>query len=586
MTQAGKSGIDPILVTVIQRRLKAITEEMGLVMLRTARSPILSEARDFVTGLYDADGNMMEQTAYIPILAFAVPESIKHIVAYFKGRLYPGDVIIHNDPFTGGNQAADVKIVRPIFFGERLVGFAAINGHQADVGGAVAGAYNPGATEIWQEALRITPVKLHEKGEKRQDVWDLIFGNIRFPIVQEDIQAAMGGCAVGDRELVKLIARHGWHRFDAHLQHLYDATEQQMRAEIRDIPDGVYHGLSTAHYDGFTPGSTMDIRVKVTVKGDGINFDFTGSAPQTPGYVNAPPASTISAITLTLLMCLKDPGIPQNAGVMRPLTFNLPEGSIVNPRFPAASTFGNHLSDQISAAIFDALAPALPQRVTAAWNPLFAIAAVGFNSRTRQPFVDILFNGLKGGGGGTAGADGYDHIGLIACGGGLLAQDPEMFEMKDPLYLRRFEFKTDSAGPGQWRGGLGVEMEMEFLGDGNMVSAFGDGIDPGSEAQGILGGGRGMLNRGELRYPDGKVHECRSKEVVANIPKGTIWRQVAGGGGGYGNPRRRPAEQVAREVRYGYVSAAAAREHYGVVLDARTGQLDPTATQTLRGESP
>lgn len=576
------NAIDPILVTVIQRRLKAITEEMGLVMLRTARSPILSEARDFVTGLYDARGQMMEQTAYIPILAFAVPLGIQYIVDYYGDALYPGDVIIHNDPFTGGNQAADVKIVRPIFAGERLIGFSAINGHQADVGGAVAGAYNPGATEIWQEALRITPVKLYEKGRKRQDVWDLVFGNIRFPIVQEDIQAAIGGCAVGERELGKLVERYGWERFDAHLQHLYNATEQQMRAEIRAIPDGTYHGASTAHYDGFNDGSTMDIKVAVTVKGEDIHFDFTGTAPQTPGYVNAPLGSSMTSVILTLLMCLKDPGIPQNAGMVRPLTTHIPEGSMLNPRFPAASTFGNHLSDQISAAIFDALSQALPERVTAAWNPLFAIAAVGTNDRTGQPFVDILFNGLKGGGGGTEGADGYDHIGLIACGGGLLAQDPEMFEMKEPLFLHRFEYLPDSAGPGQWRGGLGVEMEMEFLNGGNLISAFGDGIDPGSEAKGILGGGAGVLNRGELRYPDGSVHVCKSKEVVAGIPKGTRWYQVAGGGGGYGDPRRRPAELVAREVRYGYVSAGEAERHYGVVVNPATLAVNREATQALR----
>ncbi len=576
------NAIDPILVTVIQRRLKAITEEMGLVMLRTARSPILSEARDFVTGLYDARGQMMEQTAYIPILAFAVPLGIQYIVDYYGDELYPGDVIIHNDPFTGGNQAADVKIVRPIFAGERLIGFSAINGHQADVGGAVAGAYNPGATEIWQEALRITPVKLYEKGRKRQDVWDLVFGNIRFPIVQEDIQAAIGGCAVGERELGKLVERYGWERFDAHLQHLYNATEQQMRAEIAAIPDGTYRGASTVHYDGFNDGSTMDIKVAVTVKGEDIHFDFTGTAPQTPGYVNAPLGSSMTSVILTLLMCLKDPGIPQNAGMVRPLTTHIPEGSMLNPRFPAASTFGNHLSDQISAAIFDALSQALPERVTAAWNPLFAIAAVGTNDRTGQPFVDILFNGLKGGGGGTEGADGYDHIGLIACGGGLLAQDPEMFEMKEPLFLHRFEYKPDSAGPGQWRGGLGVEMEMEFLNDGNLISAFGDGIDAGSEAKGILGGGAGVLNRGELRYPDGSVHVCRSKEVVAGIPKGTRWYQLAGGGGGYGDPRRRPAELVAREVRYGYVSADEAERHYGVIVNPTTLALNREATQTLR----
>ncbi|MCX7170770.1 MAG: hydantoinase B/oxoprolinase family protein, partial [Proteobacteria bacterium] len=391
--------------------------------------------------------------------------------------------------------------------------------------------------------------------------------------------------AVGERELVKLVERYGWERFNAHLQYLYDATEQQMRAEIKNIPDGTYHGMSTAYYDGFDPNSKMDIKVAVKVDGDKINFDFTGTAPQTPGYVNAPLGSSMTAVILTLLMCLKDPNLPQNAGMVRPITAHMPEGSMLNPRFPAASTFGNHLSDQISAAIFDALSKALPERVTAAWNPLFAIAAVGFNNRTNQPFVDILFNGLKGGGGGTQGADGYDHIGLIACGGGLLAQDPEMFEMKDPLFLHKFEYMPDSAGAGQWRGGLGVEMEMEFLNDGNLVSAFGDGIDAGSEAKGILGGATGMLNCGEVRYPDGKVHICKSKEVVVNIPKGTRWYQVAGGGGGYGDPHQCPAEQVAREVRYGYVSAQRAKQFYGVEVIAGTGELNTKATATLRKEA-
>ncbi len=576
--------IDPILVTVIQHRLKAITEEMGLVMLRTARSPILSEARDFVTGLYDARGELMEQTAYIPILAFAVPLSIKYMVEYYGDELYPGDVIIHNDPYTGGNQPADVKIVRPIFVDDKLIGFSAINGHQADVGGAVAGAYNPGATEIWQESLRITPVKLYEKGVKRRDVWDLIFGNIRFPIVEEDIQAAMGGCAVGERELIKLVKRHGHDRFRAHLEHLYDATEQQMRAEISAMPDGVYHGQATAYYDGINPGSEMVIKVVVTIEGDEINFDFTGTAAQTPGFVNAPLGSSMTSVILSLLMCLKDPDLPQNEGMSRPIKMHMPLGSMLNPEFPAASTFGNHLSDQISAAIFNAMAGAVPDRVTAPWNPLFAIAAIGFNERINQPFVDILFNGLKGGGGAMQGVNGYDHIGLIACGGGLLAQDPEMFEMKDPLYIHSFEYKPDSAGAGQWRGGLGVEMKMEFLGDGNMISAFGDGIDPGSEAGGLNGGAPGTLNLGELVYGDGKTHVCASKEMVAGIPKGTVWHQIAGGGGGYGDPLKRPAEQVAREVFYGLISPQAARDDYGVVVDAQSLAMDGPKTEALRAE--
>ena len=573
--------IDPILVTVIQRRLKAITEEMGLVMLRTARSPILSEARDFVTGLYNAKGELLEQTAYIPILAFAVPLSIKYMVDYFGDDLYPGDVIIHNDPYTGGNQPTDVKIVRPIFFCDTLVGFSCINGHQADIGGAVAGGYNPRATEIWQECLRITPVKLYEKGVKRRDVWDLVFGNIRFPIVMEDIQAAMGGCAVGERELVKLYERYSQPRFEAHVSHLYDATEQQMRAEIAAMPDGTYHGASSIYYDGFNPGSRMDIKVAITISGDAISFDFTGTAPQTCGYVNAPLGSSMTSVILTLLMCLKNPDLPQNAGMTRPISIHIPEGCMLNPSFPAASTFGNHMSDQISSAIFNAMASVVPERVTAPWNPLFAIAAVGFNDRINRPFVDILFNGLKGGGGGTKGADGYDHIGLIGCGGGLLAQDPEMFEMKDPLFLRSFEYKQDSAGAGEWRGGLGVEMEMEFLNDGNLISAFGDGIDQGSEAKGLLGGGAGINNRGELIYPDGRMHTCTSKEMVANIPKGTRWHQIAGGGGGYGDPLKRPLERVEQEVRYGYVSVQAARDEYGVVIDPETMVADRSAVRSL-----
>ena len=377
----------------------------------------------------------------------------------------------------------------------------------------------------------------------------------------------MGGCAVGERELIKLFERYGRESFETHLNHLFNATEQQMRTEISAMPDGTYHGESTAYYDGFNPGSKMDIKVAITIDGSNISFDFTGTAPQTVGYVNAPLGASMTAVILSLLMCLKDPDLPQNSGMIRPISMHMPEGSMVNPSFPAATTFGNHLSDQISTAIFNAMADVVPDRVTAPWNPLFAIAAVGFNDRTKQPFVDILFNGLKGGGGATEGADGYDHIGLIGCGGGLLAQDPEMFEMKSPLFIHHFEYKQDSAGAGQWRGGLGVELEVEFLNDGNMISAFGDGIDPSSEATGLLGGKAGINNKGELIYPDGRVHTCTSKETVANIPKGTRWHQVAGGGGGFGDPKQRPPEQIEQEVLYGYVSVAAAREEYGVEVE-------------------
>ena len=223
--------VDPILRSVLRRRFKSITEEMGLTLLRTSRSPILSEARDFVTGLFAANGDMLEQTEYIPVLAFALQPVCKKIVEYFGDELYPGDVILHNDVYSGGNQLADIAIFKPVFFEGNLVAWAASKGHQADVGGAVAGGYNPQAREVWQEGLRIPPVKLYEHDQLRRDVWDFVFANIRLPIVQDDIRAEIGRCTVGARRMEELYTRYGRECIELHVQALYAATEKQMRAE-------------------------------------------------------------------------------------------------------------------------------------------------------------------------------------------------------------------------------------------------------------------------------------------------------------------------------------------------------------------
>ena len=278
--KSANKEIDKILASVLQRRLKSITEEMGLTLLRTTRSPILNEARDFVTGLYDHKGRMLEQTEYIPVLAFAIQPACQYIVQYFGDDIYPGDVILHNDVFTGGNQNADVAVFKPIFHKNQLVSWAACKGHQADIGGAVAGGYNPEAREVWQEALRITPVKVYERGEFRKDVWDLIFANIRYEIVEEDIKAEMGGCVVGERGIKALLERYGVETFRSHVEYLFDVTEKMVRKEIKNIPDGQYSGESYVFYDGINEGSKMNIKLKVVVRGEEITFDYTGSHPR------------------------------------------------------------------------------------------------------------------------------------------------------------------------------------------------------------------------------------------------------------------------------------------------------------------
>jgi N-methylhydantoinase B len=505
---------------------------------------------------------MLEQTEYIPVLAFALQPACENVLRFFGDDIHPGDVILHNDVFSGGNQNNDVAVFKPIFHGRKLVAWAACKGHQADIGGAVQGGYNPEAREVWQEALRIPAVKIYERGKLRRDVWNLIFANIRLKIVEEDIKAQVGGCTVGERAYLALVERFGRTRLEALLEQLFDSTESMVRKEIRAIPDGTYRGESWAFYDGVTEGSKMKINLAVTVRGDEVTFDFSGSSPQTPGFVNAPYSASASALLLTFLMLI-NPDIPHNDGILRPIRIVNPEGSFLNARFPAATTFGNSLTGPTSDAIFRAFSQALPKMVTAGWNRFLGFAVSGHDPRHGRQYVDILFLSLKGGSGATWGADGYDHIGLINCAGGILAQDYEMFEIHDPHFLLKHEYLPDSAGAGRWRGGLGVETEFVMRGENVTGVAFGDGVEEEARAFGFFGGKPGSRNAISLRYPNGETRYAKTKEIIRDVPAGTVFRQVAGGGGGYGDPRERPRELVAADVRNGVVSIDAAREDYG-----------------------
>jgi N-methylhydantoinase B len=571
--------IDRILVSVLQRRFKFITEEMSIALTKTTRSPILCEAKDFVTGLYDAKGRMLEQTENLPILSFSLGPVCEYIARYYGEEIYPGDVIFHNDVFSMGNQNNDVAVYKPIFHEDTLVGWAACKGHQADIGGAVAGGYNPNATEVWQEALRIPPVKVYEKGKLRKDVWNLIFANIRFDIVEADLRAQIGSCVVGERELLKVVSKYGRNVFETHKDHLFDATEQMMNGEIRTIPDGIYEGESTVYYDGKNPGSKYAIRVRIIVKDGKIVFDYSKTDQQTDGFVNGTYTSSASATLLTFLQMV-NPDIPHNDGMIRPIEIIIPEGTILNARYPAATTFGNHLCPPNADAIIRALSKAIPERVTAGWNQLLCYLTTGIDTRKDDNYVDIGFFGLKGGSGATKGVDGYDHIGMIDASGGVLDQDYEMFEQQTPHQLLLHEYWADSAGAGQWRGGLGVETRFRIGGAKTRVVTFGDGdVEP---AFGLFGGKNATLNRIELHYPDGRVYKTTSKDLIEQVPEGSILFQQAGGGGGYGDPRLRPAEQVAMEVRNGIISFEKAKEDYGVVVDPVTFHVDLDATKRLR----
>lgn len=575
------SEVDPILVSVFARAFRSLTNEMSISLQKTTRSPILCEAKDFVTGLYDARGNMLEQTENLPILSFSLGPVCKYIIDYFGEDLHPGDVIFHNDVFSMGNQNNDLAVYKPVFFDDELVAWSACKGHQADIGGAVAGGYNPNATEVWQEALRIPPVKVYEKGRFRKDVWDLIFANIRFEIVQQDMRAEIGSCVVGERRMLHFLEKYGRKCFEMHKEALFASTRKMMEAEIAAIPDGEYSGESTVYYDGKNVGKKYKIRVKVVVNGRHITFDYSATDGQSDAFVNGTFTSSASAAILTFLQMV-DPSIPHNQGMLDPIAIIIPEGTILNAAFPAATTYGNHLCPANADAIARALAPVVPDRVTAGWNHLLCSLTTGVDPRRNDRYVDICFMGLKGGSGAVRGVDGYDHIGMIDAAGGLLDQDYEMFEQQTPHVLIRHEYLCDSAGPGRWRGGLGVETEFEIGGDDTQMVIFGDGdVEP---AFGLFGGGDGSLNSIRLRYPDGREHVPRSLDLITGVPKGTRYYQQAGGGGGYGDPSERPAELVAKEVRNGTISMQIARDVYRVVVNESTSEVDADATSSLRSK--
>lgn len=560
------SDVDPILLSVYARTFKSITDEMSISLQQTTRSPILCEAKDFVTGVYDGQGNMLEQTENLPILAFSLAPVCKYILEYFDGEIYPGDVIFHNDVFSLGNQNNDVAVYKPVFFQDKLVSWTACKGHQADIGGAVAGGYNPDATEVWQEALRIPPVKVYEKGKLRKDVWDLIFANIRLDIVQDDMRAEIGSCVVGERRMLALLEKYGLESFERHREALFEATRRMMEAEIATIPNGEYQGEANVYYDGKNVGSQYKIRVTVKVEDKKITFDYSETDPQTNAFVNGTYTSSASAAVLTFLQMV-NPDIPHNEGMIQPIDILIPSGTILNAAYPKATTYGNHLCPPNADAIIRALAPVIPERVTAGWNQLLCSLTTAQHPRNDEKYLDIFFMGFKGGSGAMRGTDGYDHIGMIDASGGVLDQDYEMFELQTPHRLIKHEFLRDSAGAGQWRGGLGVETIYEVGSDDTLLVIFGDGdFEP---AFGLFGGGDGTLNSIKLTYPQGEEVTPRNKDMITGVPKGAIYHQFAGGGGGYGDPKKRDPELVKQEVRNGIVSPQSAREVYGVeVSDA------------------
>jgi len=540
---------DRVTVSVVQHRLTAIVAEMGEAMLRTAYSQILNSSRDFSTALCDAEGRLLAQAEHVPIHVGALPWAVRSVGEYFAGRVRPGDLYLVNDPYHGGSHLPDLTVVLPVFAagngagGTRLLCWTVNRAHQSDIGGATHGSYNAAATEIWQEGLRVPPLKLYDGGTQRDDVLNMIAINVRHSRdFLGDFRASMGSARLGERRLLRLAEEYGVETLLAAVREVLDGTERRARACIRPWRDGVYRGEAVLDDDGH--GATdIAVRATVTKRGDALTVDLRGSDGQVAGFVNSSLPNTMSAVHMALAYLI-DPDIPKNDGTFRPVTVLTAEGTIVHPRPPAPVTLcTNHCGQEICESVLKALAPACPDRAIAGWGRRFRIAIRGTDPRSGRPFIWHLFHARPGGGASAAG-DGWPTAGEGQAAGGLKFGSVEVTEVRFPLRLDHHEFRPDSGGDGEFRGGVGARLVMRAeIAEPAVANTAGDGVR--HAPYGLLGGRDGAVHRYRL-ISRGRTRVLRTKEVGIVVRPGDVFHIESSGGGGYGPPSHRdPAARAA-----------------------------------------
>lgn len=578
------SRIDPIVVSVLAGKFESVCREIGETMLRTSRSPIFSEARDFVTGVFDRNLRLVAQQSYIPVQMGAMPYAIESIAGAFEADIHEGDVFILNDPYLGNNHPPDVTVAKPVFHNRELCFWAVSKGHHADIGGGGVAGYNPLATDVWEDALRIPPARLYHKGVYQKDLWNMILLNVHIPfLVEGDLHCQVGAVNMGERALKKLLDRYGPETLESACDEFLQAGERQMRKEIQKIPDGEYYGEQKIDHDGVDRDKRITIRLTVKVKGEEIIFDYTGTDPQTRGPFNSPMAATASHTYLAFFACL-GPHIKHNEGSLRPIQVIAPEGCLLNPLAPAPTTCNGPITSEVGAAtVWLALSKAIKEKVSAGWARWCSPATAGINPRTKRPFAEIHFLS-KGGGGASQGHDGWDHITPVVCLGGLRSPDPELHEVIDPFFTLDYEYTPDSAGAGRWRGGLGVTYRFRVEADHLGWVNFGSGIHEDTAPFGLDRGKPAPQTRQYFVRKDGSREEI-DVNCFSTVQKGDVCEIYTSGGGGFGDPFHRAEEKVLEDVINEVVSFEGAEKDYGVVVDRETLTVDRSATDRLRGRT-
>jgi len=565
------STLDPIQLTIINNAFVNVCREMGITMTRTAFSPIFNEGLDFSCAMFDREGNMIGQAEYCPgqlaASIFIVRWTLQELGL---DSFEPGDVILHNDPYRGGNHIPEHSVLRPVYYDGELWGFVANVGHLAEIGGKAVGSFAADATEIFQEGLRIPPVKIVSRDEPNLDLWRLIMANHRTPRnTWGDLNAQIGSLRVAERRLVQLIDRYGPELLTRAGNELMDYSERWMRTEIAAIPDGTYEFTDYMENDGVVD-EPVKFHVKLTIDGEHMIADWTGSQPQVRGPINTTYAVTAGAV-YNAIMHLTNPNIPKNSGAYRTIHVIAPPGTVVNVVYPGASVGGNtETHPKLFDMVMGAMGAVLRDKVSAAQgasccNFLFG----GTHPKTQEFYANYHLEGCGWG------AKDYDdgNDATIVVNGNCRNTPVEIFETRYPLQTIEYSLITDSGGAGRRRGGLGTRRIMR-IGAGAQItaSALFDRTKGRFRAWGLEGGlpgGYGAIlvkRRGDDRFrtfPEvfGTVSASKFTNVV--LEEGDEVLLDSPGGGGFGDPRERDRESVRCDVEEGLVSEDAARSLYG-----------------------
>ena len=565
--------IDPITLEVIKNALSSVADEMALVLMRSAYSPVVRDSMDYSTALCDRHGQVIAQGLTLAVQLGAFPDAMQHLRAQYAGRMAPGDIFIMNDPYgAGGQHLPDIYVIQPLFLDGDIEGFACTMAHHSDVGGIAPGSVAIHATEVYQEGLRIPMLKLYEAGKPNDMLFQIIAKNTRQPVqVLGDLKAQLAACAIAERGFAAVLKRYGGVAVRPYLEAIMDQAERMMRAFISAIPDGDYRFTDWIDGLGETP-QTLRIVVCVSVQGDEIEVDFTGTSAQVQGAINCPIAMSRSS-AYCAIRCITSPDIPNCEGYMRPVRFKAPEGTILNPVLPASCGARGVMGYRVFDAIMGALEQVVPERVLAAGEGGPTLFSVGGYHRGR-PFV--LTEVMVGTWGARAGKDGVEGISNPAAN--LSNQPVELIEAELPLEVVRYGMVQDSGGAGEHRGGLAFVREFKLLADEAVFTTRADRRDhpPYGFAGGRPGGGslNTLISGDQVRpLPTMPMEALKWKA-------GDVFRHVSASGGGYGNPLARDPARVLSDVLDDKVSVAAARELYGVVVQA--GVVDEAATRQLR----